>query len=154
MHPRAGGRHGATWSGRARRYQRPVAAGAAGALGATLVTWFIAVGIIESLADNVSGAATCRRPPASSRSSSCSIVMNWFFHKVYWTGWISMHSRPQDRQLMKASVRVATVAGALALLGFSSVYREGFEVVLFLQSYRLKLGTGPVLYGRRRSASR
>jgi high-affinity iron transporter len=35
----------------------------------------------------------------------------------------------------------------LALLGFSSVYREGFEVVLFLQSYRLRLGTAPVLYG-------
>jgi len=27
----------------------------------------------------------------------------------------------------------------LILLGFSSFYREGFEVVLFLQSYRLKL---------------
>jgi len=35
----------------------------------------------------------------------------------------------------------------LALLGFSSVYREGFEVVLFLQSYRLKLGLQPVVLG-------
>ena len=35
----------------------------------------------------------------------------------------------------------------LGLLGFSSLYREGFEVVLFLQSYRLKLGGTPVLYG-------
>lgn len=35
----------------------------------------------------------------------------------------------------------------LALLGFSSLYREGFEVVLFLQSYRLKLGGTSVLYG-------
>jgi len=33
------------------------------------------------------------------------------------------------------------------LLGFTSLYREGFEVVLFLQSYRLKLGGAMVLYG-------
>jgi high-affinity iron transporter len=35
----------------------------------------------------------------------------------------------------------------MALLGFTSFYREGFEVVLFLQSYRLKLGGAVVLYG-------
>jgi len=34
-----------------------------------------------------------------------------------------------------------------ALLGFTSFYREGFEVVLFLQSYRMKLAGRPVLYG-------
>ena len=33
------------------------------------------------------------------------------------------------------------------MLGFTSFYREGFEVVLFLQNYRLKLGGTPVLYG-------
>src|SRR6185437_7359495 len=32
-------------------------------------------------------------------------------------------------------------------LGFTSVYREGFEIVLFLQTYRLRLGTAPVMYG-------
>ncbi|MGI8547693.1 MAG: FTR1 family protein, partial [Gemmatimonadaceae bacterium] len=32
-------------------------------------------------------------------------------------------------------------------LGFTSLYREGFEVVLFLQNYRLKLGGPPVLHG-------
>jgi high-affinity iron transporter len=35
----------------------------------------------------------------------------------------------------------------LAALGFTSFYREGFEVVLFLQNYRLRLGGRPVLYG-------
>jgi high-affinity iron transporter len=39
------------------------------------------------------------------------------------------------------------VLAGLALLGFTSFYREGFEVVLFLQNYRLKLGNGPVLQG-------
>jgi hypothetical protein len=35
----------------------------------------------------------------------------------------------------------------LSLLGFTSLYREGFEVVLFLQGYNLRLGGGVVLKG-------
>jgi high-affinity iron transporter len=35
----------------------------------------------------------------------------------------------------------------LGMLGFTSLYREGFEVVLFLQSYRMKLGGPAVLRG-------
>ena len=35
----------------------------------------------------------------------------------------------------------------LVLLGFTSVYREGFEVVLFLQNLELKAGSGVVLEG-------
>ena len=35
----------------------------------------------------------------------------------------------------------------LGVLGFTSLYREGFEVVLFLQSYRLRMGGGVVLAG-------
>jgi high-affinity iron transporter len=35
----------------------------------------------------------------------------------------------------------------LGLLGFASVYREGFEVVLFLQSYNLQMGGNIVLGG-------
>ena len=35
----------------------------------------------------------------------------------------------------------------LALLGFTSVYREGFEVVIFLQNLRVTFGSGVVLEG-------
>jgi high-affinity iron transporter len=56
-----------------------------------------------------------------------------------------MHSRQRQRLLGKASTW--KVWFGLALLGFSSVYREGFEIVLFLQSYRLRLGAAPVAYG-------
>jgi high-affinity iron transporter len=125
-------------------FQRPVAAGAAGALGATLATWFIAVGIIASLADNVS-ALHLQAATGLIAIVVLLIVMNWFFHKVYWTGWISMHSRRKTELMRETSTR--RLWWGLALLGFSSVYREGFEVVLFLQSYRLRLGTAPVLYG-------
>ena len=77
--------------------------------------------------------------------------MNWFFHKVYWTGWISMHSRTKQSLMQSASAR--QLWWGLALLGFSSLYREGFEVVLFLQSYRLKLGTDPCCPASRSGSS-
>jgi high-affinity iron transporter len=73
------------------------------------------------------------------------LVMNWFFHKVYWAGWISMHSRRKQALIKDSSG--SRMWWGLALLGFTSLYREGFEIVLFLQSYRLKLGVAPVLYG-------
>lgn len=125
-------------------YQRPVAAGAVGAVLATLGTWFVAVGIITSLADDVS-ALHLQAATGLLAIIVLLVVMNWFFHKVYWTGWISMHSRRRTKLLQETSTR--KLWWGLALLGFSSVYREGFEVVLFLQSYRLRLGNGPVLYG-------
>jgi high-affinity iron transporter len=78
------------------------------------------------------------------------VVMNWFFHKLYWTGWISLHTK-RKRALMSdadgKSVSRLNFLRGMALLGFTSVYREGFEVVLFLQSYRLRLGGATVLEG-------
>ncbi|MEO8353268.1 MAG: iron permease, partial [Chthoniobacteraceae bacterium] len=74
----------------------------------------------------------------------------WFFHKVYWGGWICLHNRRKKELLAGAQGRRISQTRlllGLALLGFTSFYREGFEVVLFLQSYRLKLGEGPVLLG-------
>jgi high-affinity iron transporter len=76
------------------------------------------------------------------------VVMNWFFHKVYWTGWIA-HHHGRRRKLIanapSAGVR-ATLIGFI-LLGFTSVYREGFEIVIFLQNLRLRAGDGTVLAG-------
>jgi high-affinity iron transporter len=77
------------------------------------------------------------------------LVMNWFFHKVYWTEWIKGH-RDRGKVLtgaaMAAGAGAATVAG-LYTLGFTSVFREGFETVLFLQALQLSSGTGVVLAG-------
>jgi high-affinity iron transporter len=56
-----------------------------------------------------------------------------------------MHSRTRQ-SLLRGGSR-AKIWWGLALLGFTSLYREGFEVVLFLQTYRLKIGGLPVLYG-------
>ncbi len=71
------------------------------------------------------------------------IVMNWFFHKVYWTKWIAHHH--QRRRML-----IGGAAGqflGLAVLGFTSVFREGAETVLFLQAMVLDAGTLAVLQG-------
>jgi len=64
------------------------------------------------------------------------VIMNWFFHKVYWGGWICLHNK-QKKDLLaraeRADISRARLWWGLGLLGFASFYREGFEVVLFLQ---------------------
>src|SRR5213075_1240165 len=78
------------------------------------------------------------------------VIMNWFFHKIYWGGWIRAHNRRRKALLENArSVEISQrhLWWGLILLGFTSLYRGGFEVVLFLQSYNLRLGGGVVLKG-------
>ena len=134
----------ANMAGTRRTLQRPVAAGAAAAFGVTIVTWYLAISIVDSLAENVP-ALDVQAATGLLAILVLLLVMNWFFHKVYWAGWISMHSRRKQALISGASH--TKLWWGLALLGFSSLYREGFEIVLFLQSYRLKLGTTPVFYG-------
>ncbi|MGC1871611.1 MAG: FTR1 family protein [Acidobacteriaceae bacterium] len=130
-------------------YWRPVATGVSVGLAATLATWFIAVGVIDDLAQNVN-ALYLQAATGLLAILVLLIVMNWFFHKLYWTGWISLHNKRKHDLLKGATEQntsVRKVFFGMALLGFTSFYREGVEVVLFLQSYRLRLGGEPVLYG-------
>ena len=79
------------------------------------------------------------------------LVMNWFFHRVYWTEWISsFHKRRRALLARDEDARVAFFSAqvlGLFLLGLSSVYREGFETTLFLQSLELSAGLGPTVAG-------
>lgn len=131
------------------RYRRPVAVGAAVAFLATLLTWWIAVGIMNDLGDSIP-ALTLQVVTGLLAIVVLVVIMNWFFHKVYWTGWISLHT-DKKRELLQGATDDRVSRGRLlwgfGLLGFTSLYREGFEVVLFLQGYRLKLGNVPVGYG-------
>src|SRR5207244_11628850 len=65
-------------------------------------------------------------------------------------GWIRAPNR--RRKVLLDNARTAEISRwrlwfGLVLLGFTSLYREGFEVVLFLQSYHLRLGGAVVLKG-------
>lgn len=135
-------------TGAQERYRRPVAVGAVIGVIATLITWSAAVGILDDISQKVS-ALDLQAGTGLLAIVVLLIVMNWFFHKMYWTGWISLHSR-RKRTLLEACGTTASqrrVFMGFALLGFSSLYREGVEVVLFLQSYRLRLGNKPIYEG-------
>lgn len=123
---------------------RPVAAGAGVGFLATIATWFTVVAILSDV----------NAPELDLQAATgllavviLLIIMNWFFHRVYWTGWISHHTRTERALLERPGTPPAVVFRGLALLGFASVYREGFEVVLFLQSLRLQVGVHMVLLG-------
>lgn len=143
----------ANMSGAKQAYRKPIAAGiGVGAL-ATVVTWFVAVGIIYSLQGDMLDDQRALNVQAGTGLLAVVVllvVMNWFFHKLYWGGWISLHNR-KKRELMNEAEETAgsraKMFWGLGLVGFTSFYREGFEVVLFLQSYRLKMGTGLVMAG-------
>lgn len=125
-------------------YRKPITAGAALGFLATVATWFIAIAILHAV-----------NAPALDIQAATGllaivvllIIMNWFFHKIYWTGWISLHNKHRRRLMKNANDDHSRTAFGLALLGFTAMYREGFEVVLFLQSLRLQVGSPVVLEG-------
>src|SRR5256885_12025308 len=121
--------------------RRPVVAGAAVAFLAAVGTWFVAQALLEVAS------------PLGARLEAITgflaivvllIVMNWVVHKGYWSEWIGRHHR-RRRQLLASTGAGATIG--LMALGFTSVYREGFEVVLFLQALKVKSGSATVLEG-------
>src|SRR4051795_2129962 len=121
--------------------RRPVTLGAVAAFGAAVVTWFVAQAVLS--------AASSLGPRLEAITGFLAIVvlmvvLNWFVHKIYWSEWIGRHHRRRRTLLARAGFG-ATLG--LVALGFTSVYREGFEVVLFLQTLQLQDGTGTVLEG-------
>ena len=120
--------------------RKPVAAGAGVAFAATIATWFVVQALL--------GVAAPLGPRLEAITGFIAIavllvVMNWFVHNVYWSQWIGRHHRQRRKVLERGG---AVVVGLVAL-GFTSVYREGFEVVLFLQNLQLQAGTATVLQG-------
>ena len=139
----------ASMTGPKQAHRRPVLAGAGVAFIATIITWFVAVGIVSDLTGSIS-ALNLQAITGLLAVIVLLVIMNWFFHKIYWGGWMSMHNR-RKKELIESAAdpdisRTALLWG-LGLLGFTSLYREGVEVVLFLQSYYLRMGGQAVLLG-------
>ena len=135
----------ASFLGANRIYRRPVVTGGASAIAAGIATWFFVVWLIGRFHGGEFDVQAATGLPSL---IVLLIVMNWFFHKVYWTGWISNHHK-RRRGLLSADpdTNKRRMLLGLALLGFTSVYRECFEVVIFLQNLRELYGSSVVLEG-------
>ena len=138
----------ASFLGGNRAYRKPVALGSGVALLASVATWFAAAWFIGMFGD---GGLTVQAATGIPAILVLLLVMNWFFHRVYWTGWISHHHKRRRRLLGGSGsgeeVALRSTMLGLGLLGFTSVYREGFEIVLFLQGLRVSFGSAVVLEG-------
>ncbi|GAA0514589.1 FTR1 family protein [Deinococcus depolymerans] len=125
------------------RLRRPMWLGAAGAGVATVLTWLALQQTLsllgrygEKLEAVVSVIAI----------GVLLLIMNWFFHQVYWTDRMAAFQK-HKHELTHAPAAWKAQWWGLAVLGFTSIYREGFETVLFLQSLVLQAGVTPVLSG-------
>jgi high-affinity iron transporter len=127
------------------RYRRPLLLGALVALGASVVTFVVAQTVLESL--NRYG-EKLEAIVSLVAIGVLLLILNWFFHRVYWSEHLAELHGKKKTLLRSAglSLAAAQVAG-LVMLGFSSVYREGFETVLFLQAIALEAGVGSVVEG-------
>ena len=131
----------ASFVGANRGRRRPLVLGAALSFAATIATWFVVQAVLD--------VASPLGPKLEAITGFLAIVvlllvLNWFIHNMYWSQWIGRHHR-RRRELLAMGGMGATLG--LVALGFTSVYREGFEVVLFLQNLQLQDGTGTVLEG-------
>lgn len=112
-------------TGEPKKYRTWVYGGVAGAILLSLVTWWAANTIITITVAN--------RELIEGMTSLIAVavlfyVTNWLFHKVYVLDWLTF-----IRQNVGHAISTGSAFG-LAALGFTVVYREGFETVLFYQA--------------------
>jgi high-affinity iron transporter len=128
-----------------RRQRRPLLAGVGLALVASALTWVVAETVLTSLARY---GERLEAVVSLVAIGVLLLILNWFYHRVYWQEHLQeLHGR--KRKLVAGATGALTLAqvAGLALLGFTSVYREGFETVLFLQALTLEAGVPTVLEG-------
>ena len=128
-----------------RQFRRPLFLGAAAALVASALTWVVAQTVLGSLSRY---GEKLEAVVSLVAIGVLLVILNWFYHRIYWNEHLAgLHGR--KKQIMRAGAVGAIGAQTLALvaLGFSSVYRECFETVLFLQALVLEAGVADVLLG-------
>ncbi len=112
-------------AGRAKNYRRPLTWGIIAALLATLLTWILASAVIEIAPVN---RELLEGVTALAAVLVLAFVSFWLISRLEHRHWL---------EFMRARVAAAIAAGstiAFAGLGFTAVYREGFETVLFYQA--------------------
>jgi high-affinity iron transporter len=119
---------GSLAAGKASGYRRPLSLGVLAALGATVATWLLATLAID--------VAPVNRELMEAITALLAVAV-----LVLVSFWLVARIDQRRRmEFMRARVATAIAAGsatAFAALGFTAVYREGFETVLFYQALLL-----------------
>jgi high-affinity iron transporter len=119
---------GSLAAGAASNYKRPLAWGVLAAVGATGVTWLLATLVMDI--------APVDRELLEAITALVAVAV--LVVVSFWL--ISRLEQRRRMEFMRARVAAALTAGssaAFAGLGFTAVYREGFETVLFYQALAL-----------------
>lgn len=119
---------GALEAGRAAGYRRPLAGGVLSAVVASIATWGLTALVIDI--------APLQRELLEAITALVSVVI--LFTISFWL--VAQLERRHWMEFMRARVSSAIGAGtavAFAGLGFTAVYREGFETALFYQALLL-----------------
>jgi high-affinity iron transporter len=112
-------------AGRAKGYRRPLTLGIVAALFATVATWILATVVIDIAPVN---RELLEAITALAAVGVLALVSFWLISRLEHRHWM---------EFMRARVAAAIATGsaaAFAGLGFTAVYREGFETVLFYQA--------------------
>jgi high-affinity iron transporter len=119
---------GSLAAGKASGYRRPLTLGVLGAFAATAVTWALATLVLDL--------APVSRELLEAITALLAVVV-----LIVVSFWLVARIEQRRRmEFMRARVATAIAAGsatAFAALGFTAVYREGFETVLFYQALLL-----------------
>jgi high-affinity iron transporter len=116
---------GSLASGRATGYRRPLALGVLAAIGATVLTWLLATLVLDI--------APVQRELLEGVTAVVAVVV--LFLVSFWL--VAQLEQRRRLEFTRARVSAAIAAGsslAFAGLGFTAVFREGFETVLFYQA--------------------
>ena len=121
-------------------FRRPLFFGAFLALLATVVTWMIADIVINLFRDY---GERLEAVISLIALGVLLLITNWFFHRIYWTDHLAEQHKKKSTILRGSGGQFI----GLMVLGFTSIYREGFETVLFLQALVIDAGLVTVLQG-------
>lgn len=120
------------------KYSAWVYLGIAGAILLSILTWLAARSLITI---SVANRELFEGVTSLIAVAVLFYVTNWLFHKVYVIDWLTFVKEQVGKALGTGR------AVALAGLGFTVVYREGFETVLFYQALLFDAQAAPVWLG-------
>ncbi len=129
----------ASLTGARAKMRRPVLIGGLAGIGATIVTWALVQLLVSELG---TGGLRLEAITGLLAIVVLLVITNWFFHRVYWSQWIARFNRRR-----KTLEKLGLASGGLVILGLTSVYREGFETVLFVQNLQVSAGTAAAALG-------